>query len=85
MVKFCPHDLFVNTRADLGPCPKIHCKYAKTQYNEEASSDTKIRYENMFVKFASSLLEDIDYHIRKGKRRLMLKTEKVNFPCIYYV
>ncbi|KAI7748553.1 hypothetical protein M8C21_008483 [Ambrosia artemisiifolia] len=24
MVKFCPHDLFVNTRSDLGLCPKIH-------------------------------------------------------------
>ncbi|KAK7832360.1 luc7-like protein 3 [Quercus suber] len=24
MVRFCPHDLFVNTRSDLGPCPRIH-------------------------------------------------------------
>ncbi|KAK6117869.1 hypothetical protein DH2020_048369 [Rehmannia glutinosa] len=24
MVRFCPHDLFVNTRSDLGVCPKIH-------------------------------------------------------------
>ena len=21
---FCPHDLFVNTRRDLGPCPNEH-------------------------------------------------------------
>lgn len=24
MVRFCPHDLFVNTRSDLGPCPRVH-------------------------------------------------------------
>ncbi|KAL6007843.1 hypothetical protein ACLOJK_033346 [Asimina triloba] len=24
MVRFCPHDLFVNTRSDLGPCPRFH-------------------------------------------------------------
>ncbi|XP_017302201.1 luc7-like protein 3 [Diaphorina citri] len=24
LVKFCPHDLFVNTRADLGACTKVH-------------------------------------------------------------
>ncbi|KAF6140406.1 hypothetical protein GIB67_013175 [Kingdonia uniflora] len=24
MVRFCPHDLFVNTKSDLGPCPRIH-------------------------------------------------------------
>ncbi|KMZ62796.1 hypothetical protein ZOSMA_443G00010 [Zostera marina] len=24
MIRFCPHDLFVNTKSDLGPCPRIH-------------------------------------------------------------
>ena len=24
IVQFCPHDLFTNTKADLGACPKIH-------------------------------------------------------------
>merc|ERR1711977_108791 len=24
IVQFCPHDLFTNTKADLGSCPKIH-------------------------------------------------------------
>lgn len=24
MVRFCPHDLFVNTKSDLGPCPRVH-------------------------------------------------------------
>lgn len=85
MVKLCPHDLFVNTRVDIGPCPKLHCEDAKTQYNEEASSDSKMQYENMFVKFASTLLKDVDCHIRKGKRRLMLESEKVSILYLIYV
>jgi len=85
MVKFCPHDLFVNTRVNLGPCPKIHCENAKKQYNEEASIDSKMQYENMFVKFVSSLLKDIDHNTRKGKIRLRLKTEKVSIPYLFYI
>lgn len=83
MVKFCPHDLFVNTRADLGACPKVHCEEAKTQYNE-ASSRSKMQYEDEFVSFATSLLNDVDRRIEKGKQRLELmnKTEMVSIPYL---
>ncbi|XP_050519974.1 luc7-like protein 3 [Daktulosphaira vitifoliae] len=76
MVKFCPHDLFVNTRADLGACPKVHCEEAKNQY-AEASSRSKMQYEDEFVGFATSLLNDVERRIEKGKQRLELmnKTE----------
>ena len=36
IVQFCPHDLFTNTKADLGTCGKIHddalkvCKFGKS-------------------------------------------------------
>ena len=29
---FCPHELFVNTRADLGPCKKIHDEAIRKEY-----------------------------------------------------
>ncbi|KAF8412994.1 hypothetical protein HHK36_000966 [Tetracentron sinense] len=32
MVRFCPHDLFVNTRSDLGPCPRIHDQKLKERF-----------------------------------------------------
>lgn len=85
MVKFCPHDLFVNTRADLGACPKVHCEEAKTQYNE-ASSRSKMQYEDEFVAFATSLLNDVERRIEKGKQRLELmnKTETVSIPNLFY-
>lgn len=85
MVKFCPHDLFVNTRADLGACPKVHCEEAKTQYNE-ATNRSKMQYEDEFVAFAMSLLNDVERRIEKGKQRLELmnKTETVSILKLFY-
>ncbi|XP_028548141.1 luc7-like protein 3 [Dendrobium catenatum] len=34
MVRFCPHDLFVNTKSDLGLCPKIHDLKLKERYQK---------------------------------------------------
>jgi len=32
LVKFCPHDLFVNTKSDLGKCTKLHDERLKQTY-----------------------------------------------------
>ena len=32
IVQFCPHDLFTNTKADLGACGKIHDDALKVRY-----------------------------------------------------
>ena len=33
IVQFCPHDLFTNTKADLGACGKIHDDALKVGYH----------------------------------------------------
>ena len=33
IVQFCPHDLFTNTKADLGTCGKIHDDALKVSKN----------------------------------------------------
>ncbi|GFY80792.1 LUC7 N terminus domain-containing protein [Actinidia rufa] len=38
MVRFCPHDLFVNTRSDLGPCPRIHDPKLKERHVDKPVS-----------------------------------------------
>ena len=30
----CPHELFTNTKSDLGPCKMIHDDELKEQYNQ---------------------------------------------------
>jgi len=32
LVKFCPNDLFVNTKSDLGKCTKLHDERLKQTY-----------------------------------------------------
>uniref|UniRef100_A0A1I8PYD3 Luc7-like protein 3 n=1 Tax=Stomoxys calcitrans TaxID=35570 RepID=A0A1I8PYD3_STOCA len=72
LVQFCPHELFVNTRADLGPCDRIHDEEAKRQYEKAKPSATKKQYEDEFLYFCNSMLNDVDRKILKGKQRLAL-------------
>jgi hypothetical protein len=32
LVQFCPHQLFINTKSDLGTCSKLHDEHLKSQY-----------------------------------------------------
>uniref|UniRef100_A0A1A9UW43 Luc7-like protein 3 n=1 Tax=Glossina austeni TaxID=7395 RepID=A0A1A9UW43_GLOAU len=72
IVKFCPHDLFVNTRADLGACYRIHDDEAKKKYDEAKPSHRKRQFEDEFLQFCNSMLNDVDRKIQKGKQRLKL-------------
>ncbi|KDR08954.1 luc7-like protein 3 [Zootermopsis nevadensis] len=71
MVKFCPHDLFVNTRADLGQCAKVHDDEVKALY-EKSNSYKKQQYEDEFIRFCQSMLNEVERKIVKGKQRLAL-------------
>lgn len=80
-MEFCPHDLFVNTRADLGPCNRIHDDEAKRLYAEAKPSARKRQYEDEFLRFCNVMLNDVDRKIQKGKQRLMLmRRDQPNTP-----
>lgn len=87
MVKFCPHDLFVNTKADLGPCTKLHCEEAKAQFAEAEDTFLKLQYEEDFVRFAQGMLNEVERKIIKGEQRLALmgKSEPVSFPISFFL
>ncbi|KAL7297787.1 hypothetical protein TKK_0008820 [Trichogramma kaykai] len=71
-VKFCPHDLFVNTRADLGVCTKVHDDEAKELYEKAPYTFRKQQYEDEFIRFCQSMLSEVERKIVKGKQRLAL-------------
>ncbi|XP_039300944.1 luc7-like protein 3, partial [Nilaparvata lugens] len=71
LVKFCPHDLFVNTRADLGACSKVHDDEAKALF-DKSTSYKKAHYEDEFIHFAQGMLSEVERKIAKGKQRLAL-------------
>ncbi|EPX72042.1 U1 snRNP-associated protein Usp106 [Schizosaccharomyces octosporus yFS286] len=58
----CPHDIFTNTKMDLGPCPKIHSDKLKSDY-ERASYSHSYGYEWDY-------LDDLERHVDECNRRI---------------
>lgn len=75
---FCPHDLFVNTRADLGPCTKLHDEETRQQYQQATRCPRKIDIENEFIRFITNMINEVDRKILKGKQRLDLMNSKLD-------
>lgn len=75
---FCPNDLFVNTKSDLGPCGKLHDEEMKKQYQNAPKCGRKCEIENEFIRFISGLLQEVDRKIQKGKQRLDLMNSKLD-------
>lgn len=71
-MKFCPHELFVNTRADLGQCTKLHDEEAKRLYEEARPSARKRSFEDEFLRFSNHMINEVDRKIEKGRQRLAL-------------
>ncbi|TDZ15877.1 U1 snRNP-associated protein usp106 [Colletotrichum orbiculare MAFF 240422] len=67
----CPHDLFTNTKQDLGPCPKQHSEALKAEY--EALSDNekkKYGFEYDYMRDLQKYIEDCNRRIETAQRRL---------------
>lgn len=64
LVGNCPHDLFTNTKNELGPCPKVHNEALKTEY-AEADADQKRRWG-----FDFDYLRDMQHHIDGCNRKI---------------
>ncbi|KAK3040068.1 hypothetical protein RJ639_027794 [Escallonia herrerae] len=76
MVRFCPHDLFVNTRSDLGPCPKIHDQKLKESFENSPRHDSYVpKFEEELARFCEKLVMDLDRKVRRGRERLAQEVE----------
>ncbi|XP_076328643.1 uncharacterized protein LOC143234851 isoform X2 [Tachypleus tridentatus] len=71
LVKFCPNELFVNTKADLGICSKIHDERIRKEY-EQSDRFQKMGYEDDFIKFCQGMLSDVERRIQRARKRLAL-------------
>lgn len=59
LVKFCPHDLFVNTKADLGACPKVHDEEVKKLF-DAAPATRKLHHQEEFIRFCASMVSEVE-------------------------
>jgi hypothetical protein len=76
-VQFCPNSLFTNTRADIGPCNLVHDDFLKKEYQQRARKKEKMVFEDEFIRFCQSQLNEVERKIKRAKQRLeMSQLEK---------
>jgi len=78
----CPHDLFTNTRIDMGSCGKQHSKRLKAEY-VEAHAAGKVDYSRELLDYLDKLLVECDRKIARANKRLEDEdAEARNYPSI---
>lgn len=61
LLGMCPHEMFVNTKMDCGPCPKIHSDKLREDFNQKHSEEEGIRmYDQMIEREFTSRIAEID-------------------------
>lgn len=71
IVGTCPHDLFTNTKQDIGQCPKVHAESLKTEY--EGLSDRekhKYGFEYDYMRDLQKYIDECNRRIDAAQRRL---------------
>jgi len=79
LMGLCPHELFTNTRADLGSCSKIHDDGLKKEYND-APEYKKRQYEDDFERMIESNLREVDRRISRNHDRLKMSRDHHSNP-----
>jgi hypothetical protein len=69
LVAFCPNELFMNTKVDLGRCTLIHEDKLALDYRQSQLRGT-LGYEYNLNEQLLKLANDVERNIKKGHQRL---------------
>lgn len=69
LVGTCPHDLFTNTKQDLGQCPKVHSEPLKSEY-ESNPDKAKYGFEYDYMRDLQKYIDECNRRIDAAQRRL---------------
>ncbi|PKI84181.1 Luc7p [Malassezia vespertilionis] len=74
----CPHDLFSNTKMDLGPCPRSHLPRYKEMYDSAIASGEQFpEIRSEYERSTQAFVVDIDRKINANRRRLEQTPEEM--------
>jgi RNA-binding protein Luc7-like 2 len=65
----CPHDLFQNTKMDMGECMKLHLPKLRTKYEKERSI-RDFGYEMELERDLQKYISDVERKIQRAQKRL---------------
>ncbi|KAK4095981.1 LUC7-domain-containing protein [Parathielavia hyrcaniae] len=78
LVGTCPHDLFTNTKADLGACPRVHSEALKAEYESLPEPDKKkLGFEHDYMRDLQGRIEACNRNIDTLQRRLEKTPDEV--------
>eukprot|EP00743_Colponemidia_sp_Colp-15_P003817 GILK01004117.1.p1 GENE.GILK01004117.1~~GILK01004117.1.p1 ORF type:complete len:334 (-),score=53.76 GILK01004117.1:102-1058(-) len=81
LVGLCPHDLFPNTKSDLGPCPKAHDEHLRIKYETDPDRPYyEAKYERQLLADLESLISQIDQKIRRSMGRINAPLPELERP-----
>jgi hypothetical protein len=67
----CPHDLFTNTKQDIGPCPKMHAENLKLEYDGLSTEEKqKLGFEFDYMRDMQKYIDECNRRIDQAQRRL---------------
>ncbi|KAJ3409580.1 splicing factor [Chytridiales sp. JEL 0842] len=66
----CPHDLFTNTKVDLGACPKSHSEKLKKDYEAAVKRGEHPGFQDEWARNLASYVSDCDRKIDNARRRI---------------
>ena len=71
LVGTCPHDLFTNTKQDLGSCPKVHSEPLKVEYEAMSEAERKkYGFEYDYMRDLQKYIDECNRRIDAAQRRL---------------
>jgi hypothetical protein len=59
LVDFCPHELFTNTKSDLGICKRLHDERMRDEYRNSDKCG-RLGYEQEFFDYLKKLIHDLE-------------------------
>jgi hypothetical protein len=75
LVKFCPCELFSNTKVDLGKCTLVHDPKLQQAYQKQ--NDHSFGYEEEFYEYLQQIVNDAERLRKKQFQRLEYKSDSV--------
>ncbi|KAF2149429.1 LUC7-domain-containing protein [Myriangium duriaei CBS 260.36] len=78
LVGTCPHDLFTNTRQDLGVCPKVHSEALKTEFDAaDEQQKAKWGFEFDYLRDMAKYIDSCNRRIDDARRKLEKTPEEI--------
>eukprot|EP00002_Diphylleia_rotans_P035780 TRINITY_DN783_c0_g2_i7.p1 TRINITY_DN783_c0_g2~~TRINITY_DN783_c0_g2_i7.p1 ORF type:complete len:289 (-),score=59.34 TRINITY_DN783_c0_g2_i7:194-1060(-) len=77
LLEMCPHDLFPNTKVDLGKCSKLHDRYLLDDFKKLLGAQDKSA-EKDFITYEEDLYRELLVHVTELDRSIKRKLERVD-------